>query len=118
MIRLDMSEYKESHTISKLIGPPPGYIGFAEGGQLTEAVRRKPYSLCLLDEIEKAHVSIYDVLLQLLDDGRLTDGGGRTIDFTSTIVIMTSNLGTSKIWTNYGKQIQMRTYKPNAFTKA
>ena len=117
MIRLDMSEYKESHTISKLIGSPPGYIGFSEGGQLTEAVRRKPYSLCLLDEIEKAHVSIYDVLLQLLDDGRLTDGSGRTIDFTSTIVIMTSNLGTSKIWTKYGKQIHMRTYKSNPTTK-
>ncbi|MBA3738948.1 MAG: AAA family ATPase, partial [Actinobacteria bacterium] len=93
MIRIDMSEYQERHTVSRLVGAPPGYVGFEEGGQLTEAVRRRPYSVLLLDEIEKAHTDVFNVLLQLLDDGRLTDGQGRTVDFRNTIVIMTSNLG-------------------------
>ncbi len=93
MIRIDMSEYQEKHTVSRLIGAPPGYVGYEEGGQLTEAVRRRPYSVVLLDEIEKAHPEVFNVLLQLLDDGRLTDGHGRTVDFTNTIVIMTSNVG-------------------------
>jgi len=92
MIRVDMSEYQEKHTVSRLVGAPPGYIGYDEGGQLTEAVRRKPYSVVLLDEIEKAHPDVFHVLLQLLDDGRLTDGQGRTVDFKNTIVIMTSNV--------------------------
>ncbi len=97
MIRLDMSEYMEKHTVSRLIGAPPGYVGYEEGGQLTEAVRRKPYSVILLDEIEKAHHDVFNVLLQLLDDGRLTDGHGRTVDFRNTVVIMTSNLGSQEI---------------------
>ncbi|MDX8413476.1 MAG: ATP-dependent chaperone ClpB [Mariprofundales bacterium] len=93
MVRLDMSEYMEKHTVSRLVGAPPGYVGFDQGGQLTEAVRRKPYCVLLLDEIEKAHPDVFNILLQLLDDGRLTDSGGRTVDFRNTIVIMTSNLG-------------------------
>jgi len=93
MVRIDMSEYQEKHTVSRLIGAPPGYVGYEEGGQLTEAVRRRPYSVILLDEIEKAHPEVFNVLLQLLDDGRLTDGHGRTVNFTNTIVIMTSNVG-------------------------
>jgi ATP-dependent Clp protease ATP-binding subunit ClpB len=93
MIRIDMSEYMEKHTVSRLIGAPPGYVGYEEGGQLSEAVRRKPYSVILFDEIEKAHHDVFNVLLQVLDDGRLTDGQGRTVDFKNTIVIMTSNLG-------------------------
>ncbi len=93
MIRIDMSEYQEKHTVSRLIGAPPGYVGYDEGGQLTEAVRRKPYSVVLLDEIEKAHTEVFNVLLQLLDDGRLTDGQGRTVDFRNSVVIMTSNAG-------------------------
>ena len=93
MIRIDMSEYQERHTVSRLVGAPPGYVGFDEGGQLTEVVRRRPYSVVLLDEIEKAHTDVFNVLLQVLDDGRLTDGQGRTVDFRNTIVIMTSNLG-------------------------
>ncbi|MGD0878574.1 MAG: ATP-dependent chaperone ClpB [Anaerolineales bacterium] len=97
MIRIDMSEYQEKHTVSRLIGAPPGYVGYEEGGQLTEAVRRRPYSVVLFDEIEKAHPDIFNVLLQLLDDGRLTDGQGRTVDFRNTLVIMTSNLG-SELW--------------------
>ena len=92
MVRLDMSEYQERHTVARLIGAPPGYVGYEEGGQLTEAVRRRPYSVVLLDEIEKAHNEVFDVLLQILDDGRLTDGHGRTVDFRNTVVIMTSNL--------------------------
>src|SRR6188508_1953995 len=92
MVRLDMSEYQERHTVSRLVGAPPGYVGYEEGGQLTEAVRRRPYSVLLLDEIEKAHAEVFDVLLQLLDDGRLTDGHGRTVDFRNTVVIMTSNI--------------------------
>ena len=97
MIRIDMSEYQEKHTVSRLIGAPPGYVGYEEGGQLTEAVRRRPYSVVLFDEIEKAHSDVFNVLLQLLDDGRLTDGQGRTVDFRNTLVIMTSNLG-SELW--------------------
>jgi ATP-dependent Clp protease ATP-binding subunit ClpB len=94
MVRLDMSEYQERHTVARLIGAPPGYIGYDEGGQLTEAVRRRPYSVVLLDEIEKAHAEVFDVLLQVLDDGRLTDGQGRTVDFRHTVLIMTSNVRT------------------------
>jgi ATP-dependent Clp protease ATP-binding subunit ClpB len=97
MIRIDMSEYQEKHTVARLLGAPPGYIGFEEGGQLTEAVRRKPYAVVLFDEIEKAHHDVFNVLLQILDDGRLTDGQGRTVDFKNTIVIMTSNVGSQKI---------------------
>jgi ATP-dependent Clp protease ATP-binding subunit ClpB len=92
MVRLDMSEYQERHTVARLIGAPPGYVGYEEGGQLTEAVRRRPYSVVLLDEIEKAHNEVFDLLLQILDDGRLTDGHGRTVDFRNSVVIMTSNL--------------------------
>ncbi len=99
MIRIDMSEYQEKHTVSRLIGAPPGYVGYDEGGQLTEAVRRRPYSVVLFDEIEKAHPEVFNVLLQLLDDGRLTDGQGRTVDFRNTVVIMTSNLGNT-LWEN------------------
>jgi ATP-dependent Clp protease ATP-binding subunit ClpB len=93
MIRIDMSEYQEKHTVSRLIGAPPGYVGYEEAGQLTEAVRRRPYSVVLFDEIEKAHGEVLNVMLQLLDDGRLTDGKGRTVDFKNTVVIMTSNAG-------------------------
>jgi ATP-dependent Clp protease ATP-binding subunit ClpB len=97
MIRIDMSEYQEKHTVARLLGAPPGYIGFEEGGQLTEAVRRRPYCVVLFDEIEKAHTDVFNVLLQILDDGRLTDGQGRTVDFKNTIVIMTSNIGSQRI---------------------
>ena len=97
MVRLDMSEFMERHTTSRLIGAPPGYVGYEEGGRLTEAVRRRPYCVLLLDEIEKAHRDVFNVLLQLLDDGRLTDSHGRTIDFRNVIVIMTSNLGSQQI---------------------
>ncbi len=96
MVRLDMSEYMEKHTVSRLIGAPPGYVGYEEGGQLTEAVRRRPYRVILLDEVEKAHPDVFNVLLQLLEDGRLTDGHGRTVDFKNTVIIMTSNLGTEE----------------------
>src|SRR5690606_36198769 len=92
MVRIDMSEYMEKHSVSRLIGAPPGYVGYEEGGQLTEAVRRRPYSVVLLDEVEKAHAEVFNVLLQLLDDSRLTDGQGRTVDFTNVVLIMTSNL--------------------------
>jgi len=97
MIRLDMSEYMEKHTVSRLIGAPPGYVGYDEGGQLTEAVRRHPYSVILFDEIEKAHSDVFNVLLQILDDGRLTDGHGRTVDFRNAVIIMTSNVGSQWI---------------------
>jgi ATP-dependent Clp protease ATP-binding subunit ClpB len=97
MVRIDMSEYQEKHTVSRLVGAPPGYVGYEEGGQLTEAVRRRPYSVVLFDEIEKAHSEVFNLLLQLLDDGRLTDGHGRTVDFRNTVVIMTSNLG-NELW--------------------
>ena len=91
MIRIDMSEYMEKHSVARLVGAPPGYVGYEEGGQLTEAVRRRPYSVVLLDEIEKAHPDVFNILLQVLDDGRLTDGQGRTVNFTNTVLIMTSN---------------------------
>jgi ATP-dependent Clp protease ATP-binding subunit ClpB len=97
MVRIDMSEYQERHTVSRLIGAPPGYVGYDEGGQLTEAVRRKPYSVVLFDEIEKANPEVFNVLLQLLDDGRLTDGQGRTVSFKNVVVIMTSNIGSQFI---------------------
>ncbi|NEO34667.1 MAG: AAA domain-containing protein, partial [Symploca sp. SIO3C6] len=97
MIRLDMSEYMERHTVSKLIGSPPGYVGYNEGGQLTEAVRRRPYTVVLFDEIEKAHPDIFNMLLQILEDGRLTDAKGRTVDFKNTLLIMTSNIGSKVI---------------------
>jgi ATP-dependent Clp protease ATP-binding subunit ClpB len=97
MVRIDMSEFMEKHTVSRLIGAPPGYVGFEEGGKLTEAVRRRPYSVILLDEIEKAHRDVFNVLLQVLDDGRLTDNHGHTVDFTNTIVVMTSNIGSQMI---------------------
>ncbi|MDQ6715891.1 MAG: AAA family ATPase, partial [Actinomycetota bacterium] len=93
MVRIDMSEYSERHAVARLIGAPPGYVGYDEGGQLTEAVRRRPYSVVLLDEVEKAHPETFDILLQVLDDGRLTDGQGRTVDFRNVILVMTSNLG-------------------------
>ncbi len=99
MVRIDMSEYQEKHTVSRLIGAPPGYVGYDEGGQLTEAVRRRPYCVVLFDEIEKAHADVFNVLLQVLDDGRLTDGQGRTVDFRNTVIIMTSNAG-SELWMN------------------
>jgi ATP-dependent Clp protease ATP-binding subunit ClpB len=95
LVRIDMSEYGEKFSVSRLVGAPPGYVGYEQGGQLTEAVRRRPYSVILLDEVEKAHPEVFDVLLQLLDDGRLTDGQGRTVDFRNVILILTSNLGSS-----------------------
>ena len=95
MVRIDMSEYMEKYSVSRLIGAPPGYVGYDEGGQLTEAVRRKPYSVVLFDEVEKAHQDVFNVLLQVLDDGRITDSQGRTVDFKNTILIMTSNIGSS-----------------------
>ena len=97
MVRLDMSEFQERHTVSRLVGAPPGYVGYEEAGQLTEAVRRRPYSVVLLDEIEKAHPDVFNILLQVLDDGRLTDCQGRTVDFRNTVLIMTSNLGSELI---------------------
>jgi len=97
MVRLDMSEYMEKHTVARLIGAPPGYVGYEEGGQLTEAVRRRPYTVVLFDEIEKANQDVLNVMLQLLDDGRLTDGKGRTVDFKNTVIIMTSNIGSREI---------------------
>lgn len=103
MIRIDMSEYMEKHTVSRLIGAPPGYVGYDEGGQLTEAVRRRPYSVILLDEIEKAHADVFNILLQVLDDGRLTDGQGRIVDFKNTLIIMTSNLGSAEIMQKKGE---------------
>ena len=95
LIRIDMSEYREQHTASRLFGAPPGYVGYDEGGQLTEQVRRKPYSVVLFDEIEKAHPDVWNTMLQLLDDGRLTDGQGRIVNFRNTVIVMTSNVGTS-----------------------
>ncbi len=119
MVRIDMSEYMEKHTVARLIGAPPGYVGYEEGGQLTEAVRRHPYSVILLDEIEKAHADIFNVLLQVLDDGRLTDGQGRIVDFKNTLIIMTSNLGSNEIMKNAGtmdrekiQQMLMNFFRP------
>ena len=97
MVRIDMSEYMEKHAVARLIGAPPGYVGYEEGGQLTEAVRRKPYAVVLFDEIEKAHGDVFNVLLQLLDDGRLTDSQGRVVNFKNTIVIMTSNIAAAEV---------------------
>jgi len=113
MIRIDMSEYQERHTVSRLIGAPPGYVGYEEGGQLTEAIRRRPYAVILFDEVEKAHAEVFNVLLQLLDDGRLTDGHGRTVDFRNTVVIMTSNIGSQHIQemlTEWTDEAQIRKY--------
>jgi ATP-dependent Clp protease ATP-binding subunit ClpB len=122
MIRIDMSEYMEKHSVARLIGSPPGYVGYDEGGQLTEAVRRRPYSVILFDEIEKAHPEVFNILLQVLDDGRLTDAKGRTVNFKNTVIIMTSNVGTDlileakgKIDENLRKQIDglmKNTFKP------
>jgi ATP-dependent Clp protease ATP-binding subunit ClpB len=97
MVRLDMSEFMEKHSVARLIGAPPGYVGYEAGGYLTEAVRRRPYSLLLLDEVEKAHPDVFNILLQVLEDGRLTDGQGRTVDFKNTVIVMTSNLGSDLI---------------------
>lgn len=108
MIRLDMSEYMEKHTVARLIGAPPGYVGYEEGGQLTEAIRRRPYAVVLLDEIEKAHPDVFNVLLQILDDGRLTDGHGRTVDFKNTVIIMTSNIGSQWIFELFDREDEMR----------
>ncbi|MBU1438018.1 MAG: AAA family ATPase, partial [Gammaproteobacteria bacterium] len=104
MVRIDMSEFMEKHAVSRLVGAPPGYVGYEEGGYLTEAVRRKPYSVILLDEVEKAHPDVFNILLQVLDDGRLTDGQGRTVDFKNTVIIMTSNLGSDLIQEHYYEQ--------------
>ena len=104
MVRIDMSEYQEKHSVARMIGAPPGYVGYEEAGQLTEAVRRRPYSVVLLDEIEKAHPEVLNVLLQLLDDGRLTDGKGRTVDFRQTVVIMTSNVGSLLLAASAGRE--------------
>ena len=103
MVRIDMSEFMEKHAVSRLVGAPPGYVGYEEGGYLTEAVRRRPYSVILLDEVEKAHPDVFNILLQVLDDGRLTDGQGRTVDFRNTVVIMTSNLGSDLIQERFGE---------------
>ena len=102
-MRIDMSEFMEKHSVARLIGAPPGYVGYEEGGYLTEAVRRRPYSVILLDEVEKAHPDVFNVLLQVLDDGRLTDGQGRTVDFRNTVIIMTSNLGSQLIQEHGGR---------------
>jgi len=103
MVRVDMSEFMEKHSVARLIGAPPGYVGYEEGGYLTELVRRKPYSVILLDEVEKAHPDVFNILLQVLDDGRLTDGHGRTVDFRNTVIIMTSNMGSDVIQEMAGK---------------
>jgi ATP-dependent Clp protease ATP-binding subunit ClpB len=108
MIRLDMSEYMEKHTVARLIGAPPGYVGYDEGGQLTEAVRRKPYSVILFDEVEKAHMDVFNILLQIMDDGRLTDSHGRTVDFKNTIIIMTSNLGSQHLLEGISENGELR----------
>lgn len=108
LVRIDMSEYMEKYSVSRLIGAPPGYVGYEEGGQLTEAVRRKPYSVVLFDEIEKAHPDVFNVLLQVLDDGRITDSQGRTVDFKNTIIILTSNLGSSVLLDGIGADGEIR----------
>src|SRR5690606_37902556 len=97
MVRIDMSEFMEKHSVARLVGAPPGYVGYEEGGYLTEAIRRRPYSVILLDEVEKAHPDVFNILLQVLDDGRLTDGQGRTVDFRNAVIVMTSNLGSQMI---------------------
>jgi ATP-dependent Clp protease ATP-binding subunit ClpB len=106
LIRIDMSEFMEKHSVARLIGAPPGYVGYEEGGYLTEAVRRKPYSVLLLDEVEKAHPDVFNVLLQVLDDGRLTDGQGRTVDFKNTVIVMTSNIGSPLIQSMVGQSTE------------
>jgi len=111
MVRIDMSEFMEKHAVSRLIGAPPGYVGYEEGGYLTEAVRRRPYSVILLDEVDKAHPDVFNILLQVLDDGRLTDGQGRTVDFRNTVIVMTSNLGSQMIQEMSGDD------SPEAYTK-
>jgi ATP-dependent Clp protease ATP-binding subunit ClpB len=103
LVRIDMSEFMEKHSVARLIGAPPGYVGYEEGGYLTEAVRRKPYSVLLLDEVEKAHPDVFNILLQVLDDGRLTDGQGRTVDFKNTVIVMTSNIGSHLIQSMVGE---------------
>jgi ATP-dependent Clp protease ATP-binding subunit ClpB len=108
IVRLDMSEYMEKHTVARLIGAPPGYVGYEEGGQLSEAVRRKPYSVVLFDEVEKAHHDVFNVLLQVLDDGRITDGQGRTVDFKNTVIILTSNIGSQYIMEDLSKDERNR----------
>ncbi len=117
MTRIDMSEYQERHSVSRLVGAPPGYVGYDEGGQLTEAVRRKPYSVVLLDEIEKAHPDVFNILLQVLDDGRLTDNKGRTVDFRNTIIIMTSNMGSQIIQENFSEAFDGRKLAPEVIEK-
>jgi ATP-dependent Clp protease ATP-binding subunit ClpB len=122
MVRIDMSEYMEKHAVARLIGAPPGYVGYEEGGQLTEAVRRRPYQVVLFDEIEKAHPDVFNILLQILDDGRLTDSQGRTVDFRNVVIIMTSNVGSTYIlehardsWETVEKQVMAalrQTFKP------
>jgi ATP-dependent Clp protease ATP-binding subunit ClpB len=107
LVRIDMSEYMEKHSVSRLIGAPPGYVGYEEGGHLTEVVRRKPYCVILLDEIEKAHPDVFNVLLQVLDDGRMTDGQGRTVNFKNTVIVMTSNLGSQMIQQMSGQDYQV-----------
>jgi ATP-dependent Clp protease ATP-binding subunit ClpB len=111
MVRIDMSEYQERHTVSRLIGAPPGYVGYDEGGQLTEAVRRKPYSVVLLDEIEKAHPDVFNILLQVLDDGRLTDNKGRVANFKNTIIIMTTNIGSMLIQDNFARLTDLNVHE-------
>ena len=106
MVRIDMSEYSEKHSVARLVGAPPGYVGYDEGGQLTEAVRRRPYSVVLLDEVEKAHPDVFDILLQVLDDGRLTDGQGRTVDFRNVILVLTSNLGSHVLVSELDEQLK------------
>ena len=118
MVRIDMSEYMEKHSVARLIGSPPGYVGYDDGGQLTEAVRRNPYSIVLFDEIEKAHKDVFNILLQILDDGRITDSQGRTVDFKNTIIIMTSNLGSEYVLENVENKEELvmnelkHTFKP------
>jgi ATP-dependent Clp protease ATP-binding subunit ClpB len=106
LVRIDMSEYMEKHSVSRLVGAPPGYVGYEEGGQLSEAIRRRPYSVVLLDEVEKAHPDVFNILLQVLDDGRITDSQGRTVDFRNTIIVMTSNIGSEHILSVAGDDSQ------------
>ena len=114
MVRIDMSEYMEKHSVARLIGAPPGYVGYDEGGQLTEAVRRKPYSVVLFDEVEKAHPDVFNVLLQVLDDGRITDSQGRTVDFKNTIIILTSNIGSQYLLEGIDESGKIRPEAENA----
>ncbi|MGM9624773.1 MAG: AAA family ATPase, partial [Eubacteriales bacterium] len=117
MVRIDMSEYMEKYSVSRLIGAPPGYVGYDEGGQLTEAVRRKPYAVVLFDEVEKAHPDVFNVLLQVLDDGRITDSQGRTVDFKNTIIILTSNLGSDIILDGIGENGELSDDAKNGVTQ-